>query len=308
MRAVKFKSTSHNVAVPCKAKPMQTFLELGSPDTVVPCKSKPLPCPQVVPTEPLRHVVVSDEPQVDKLDTCTHVDYICSPRDYVGSPLKDACRWCLHGVQGSAEHWLIGDPLPAQDVNRLLGAGVIALRGVKAWSSSVCSFQVCLVNRRNGALNFPRSSRKDQESAFQCAFREWRKNISSPGTERHVSKRILIDADVGWHYFIVECDWSENAPEVVWAPECDILESNPVVQAQWIAVSRALEHPNFTSKRKAMLMHALDYSAEANQEELGRHNMHENSFYETFSQGVPLFFPQQMSAEEVLSKTHVTLS
>jgi 8-oxo-dGTP pyrophosphatase MutT (NUDIX family) len=154
---------------------------------------------------------------------------------------------------------LVGYLKPGQQERWRQGAGIVALRGLKYWESSWGKVQVCIVNGRKGMLGFPKGGQKDAEAPLENAFREWEEETSLPrSTLRVCGNEVLVEAGYGCHYFVAE-SISEDATdhEVSWKPIEDPTDPDPILVAQWMAVEKALQHPDLSKPRKDLLYKAL---------------------------------------------------
>jgi 8-oxo-dGTP pyrophosphatase MutT (NUDIX family) len=123
---------------------------------------------------------------------------------------------------------------------------------------------VCLVEKRNGRLGFPKGRAESSDaSALKTAQREWLEEtvLQTEGLSGLAQERVFVD---GWgcHYFFAE--WTDDLqggtePRIVtsWEVEDDPLDNDPIVRAYWMPYQEALNHHMLSQERKQILRLAL---------------------------------------------------
>lgn len=147
------------------------------------------------------------------------------------------------------------------------GAGVVALATVESDFSSE-ELQVCLVEKRDGRLGFPKGSAElTDANAQDTALREWVEETNLPASVVHLKGDCSPISDGNrCLYFVASVNLeglqdSTLAPRsgqpVVWEVKDDVSDPNPIVLAQWIPVQQALEHERLNEGRRTILRSAL---------------------------------------------------
>lgn len=135
-------------------------------------------------------------------------------------------------------------------------AGVVALRG-----RGSCR-HICLVQKRNGRLGFPKGrAEHPDDSPLATAYREWSEESMLP--REHLSLLELQPLVDGWgcHYFFAEWETHGYALELdetqTWEVQDDPLDNDPIVCAHWMPCRQALAHEMLSQDRKHILRQAL---------------------------------------------------
>jgi len=145
-------------------------------------------------------------------------------------------------------------PGPPPWGDRCGAAGIVALQNLPHGT------RVCLVEKRNGQLGFPKGRAEScDSSAMQTAFREWREEamLSIEELQGLHETRVFVDS-WGCHYFFAEyvgrCN--EEGSES-WEVKDDPLDKDPIVRAHWMLCPQALSHHMLSKARKDILRIAL---------------------------------------------------
>lgn len=163
-------------------------------------------------------------------------------------------NWGGAGQVGAADGWpeeprlIAGSGRHAGRPPR--GAGVIALRSPEAGESGI---HVCIVEKADGKMSFPKGGRKPGEAVLQGALREWREECGIDPRRLQLSPGMHLDeAFIGVRYLVAGCLHASAAGglgpdpshpgEASWAPPCeDPTDRDPIVKASWISVDRLLQ-------------------------------------------------------------------
>eukprot|EP00929_Paragymnodinium_shiwhaense_P007821 TRINITY_DN111724_c0_g1_i1.p1 TRINITY_DN111724_c0_g1~~TRINITY_DN111724_c0_g1_i1.p1 ORF type:complete len:324 (-),score=49.75 TRINITY_DN111724_c0_g1_i1:46-1017(-) len=174
---------------------------------------------------------------------------------------REPCAWCSQN-QVTQLHAMIGQA-PGKQAGKAprRGAGVVALRGSsEACQPGQCSLQVCLVSGKKQQLGFPKGGQKQQETPIENAKREWTEETGLDGETLKLSQEVVLVDSWGCHYFVA--GWPvESAADLIeesWEPPCeDPSDPDPILQAQWMPVGKALAHQRLSWPRKELLRAAL---------------------------------------------------
>lgn len=134
-------------------------------------------------------------------------------------------------------------------------AGIVALQQLQHGT------RVCLVEKRNGQLGFPKG-RADigDPSAMATALREWQEEamLSIEELDGLSDGRVFIDC-WGCHYFFAEWrgKYDSEFSRSTWDVKDDPLDRDPVIRAHWMPCQEALWHPHLGRERKDLLRTAL---------------------------------------------------
>mmetsp|Transcript_28886 Transcript_28886/g.87061 ORF Transcript_28886/g.87061 Transcript_28886/m.87061 type:complete len:395 (-) Transcript_28886:96-1280(-) len=149
---------------------------------------------------------------------------------------------------------------PQDDVSTTSSSAVavVALRGRSPHQ------HVCLVEKRDGRLGFPKGvARLGETSPLQTALRKWREDtgLSADGLDGLGLDESCAIADA-WGCRHLIAAWSSvelagGAERVeTWQVEAGPLNSDPVVRAYWMDVGLALAHSRLLRDRRELLLQA----------------------------------------------------
>eukprot|EP00933_Yihiella_yeosuensis_P039921 TRINITY_DN3409_c0_g1_i1.p1 TRINITY_DN3409_c0_g1~~TRINITY_DN3409_c0_g1_i1.p1 ORF type:complete len:474 (-),score=72.21 TRINITY_DN3409_c0_g1_i1:234-1655(-) len=139
------------------------------------------------------------------------------------------------------------------------------------------SRRVCLVEKRDGRLGFPKGGGETEDAtALACALREWREESNLPDSKLQIvdDKRPIIDSRC--HYFLARWVGKATAPDssdgesqscassnaVTWNVKDDPADKNPIVLAHWLPLEDAVIHPRLSERRQGLLQQALSQLSE----------------------------------------------
>mmetsp|Transcript_30315 Transcript_30315/g.55320 ORF Transcript_30315/g.55320 Transcript_30315/m.55320 type:complete len:425 (-) Transcript_30315:61-1335(-) len=200
--------------------------------------------------------------------------HLCQQHNAVGGislvchciPRRCHCMTLAERVQRSlgSQPQAIGDatssesarPPPRHRSKRGVCAGVIAMCG------SDGNELVCLVEKANGKLGFPKGGAEAQDtSVLETALREWREetNYSSEVLDG-LSEDIQVVDSWGIKYFPAVCVVDDKAIEPCqarWRVQDQAEDPDPIVWAQWMSCREALKHPMLSRERKQVLQQAM---------------------------------------------------
>ncbi|CAE8680116.1 unnamed protein product, partial [Polarella glacialis] len=128
-------------------------------------------------------------------------------------------------------------------------AGIVAISGRR---SGVQPGFVCLVEKRDGCLGFPKGGAEAEDTcALDTALREWREESNLPEDSLTVVQGSDPIVEGGkCHYFVAA--WaSESQPlgsahggaASCWRVQDDPTDPNPIVLAHWLPLPQAMLHP-----------------------------------------------------------------
>jgi len=140
--------------------------------------------------------------------------------------------------------------------SRGICAGVIALR------LNCADPLVCIVEKANGKLGFPKGGAEAQDaSVLATALREWREETNFPSDVLHgLSEDVQVVDSWGVKYFPAMCvidNEAEPGVPVRWLVQDQADDPDPIVWAQWMPCSEALKHPMLSRERKLVLQQAM---------------------------------------------------
>jgi 8-oxo-dGTP pyrophosphatase MutT (NUDIX family) len=130
-------------------------------------------------------------------------------------------------------------------------AGIVALRRESSGPS------VCLVEKRNGRLGFPKGRAEHPDaSPLQTAQREWCEESMLPVENLSISEEDPFVDGWGCHYFFAEWRYGEWTSDSTWDVLDDPLDPDPIVRAHWMSCQAALAHEMLSRERKEILRRA----------------------------------------------------
>ena len=180
-------------------------------------------------------------------------------------PLKEATRTATSGhtphqdqdhgdqqqLQQDKQHQKVQQQQPQQQQRDAgwRGAGVIALAPRNG------EVHVCIVEKLNGRLSFPKGGKKSRDgSAVANARREWEEETNYDASHLWIDPDPIIDSQWQCHFFVARCTLRDNAPKS-WSISDDPADDDPIVAAHWMPVRTA---GNLLSRlNKALLSQAM---------------------------------------------------
>lgn len=137
------------------------------------------------------------------------------------------------------------------------GAGIIALwRGPEPQE-----LRVCIVEKRNGFLGFPKGRAESVDQVAQdTAFREWREEtgLAVDHLTDLVDERSTVDKH-GCRYYFAEWLHSERVAglPLTWLVQDDPSDPDPIVSAHWMACRDVLQNSMLSRERQCSLRQAM---------------------------------------------------
>lgn len=146
-------------------------------------------------------------------------------------------------------------------------AGVVALATVES-NSSLEELQVCLVEKRDGRLGFPKGSAEPTDTSAQVtALREWVEETNLPASVVCLKEDcspisdgrscLYFVASANLHSLQDNTHGPQSSQPVLWQVKDDDCDPNPIVLAQWIPVQQALKHERLNEARRIILRSAV---------------------------------------------------
>ena len=122
--------------------------------------------------------------------------------------------------------------------------------------------------QKKGAMSFPKGGRKTDETALDCAKREWSEETGiSLSRVRFLPGAHLDEAQTGTRYLLAQCDppaQSSDEPDACgkesWKPPReDPQDRDPIVRAHWVRVEDAVKPSSgvLVAGRVALLKEAV---------------------------------------------------
>eukprot|EP00929_Paragymnodinium_shiwhaense_P002852 TRINITY_DN103167_c0_g1_i1.p1 TRINITY_DN103167_c0_g1~~TRINITY_DN103167_c0_g1_i1.p1 ORF type:complete len:505 (-),score=60.16 TRINITY_DN103167_c0_g1_i1:212-1726(-) len=148
------------------------------------------------------------------------------------------------------------------------GAGAVVFR-----ETDEGAITVCLVEKRNLKLGFPKGKREtfDKDGMDNCK-REWREETNLPDTDVVWLNESLPKRDAPNKLYFVGCWQGDLLPhavdsggalqnrglgEKVWDVEDDPGDPDPIIRAYWLSVEAAMTSPSLSQERRILLQDAV---------------------------------------------------